>query len=316
MRPWKLLVDLMAYVGIRTVATVVEVLSPEAVQALARFLAWLATDLFKIRRRVVMENLAYAFPELPESQRQHLARKMWEHLFLLAYEILLTPRKVHQTNWRRFVRLCGHERPLAEILANRPVVLVTGHFGNFEIGGYVLALLGVPLCSVARPIDNRFIDKFLTRLRTAAGQVLIPKVGATEAVDQAVRESKTVAFLADQSAGPKGCFVDFFGRKASTFKAVALLSLVHQAPIVVCYARRRKKLLQFDLEVIGVFDPLGPHSIPTDVKSITQWYTSLLEAGIRQDPVQYWWLHRRWKDQPPSASCKTSSPLAGTKCAA
>ncbi|MCS7238583.1 MAG: lysophospholipid acyltransferase family protein [Thermoguttaceae bacterium] len=295
----KLCVDFVAYLGVRLVATVAEVLSAESVRALAKFLSWLAADVLKIRRRVIVENLGYAFPAVTAAERQQLVRKMWEHLFLLAYEILLTPRKIHETNWRKFVRLCKHEGPLLDILRGRPLVLVTGHFGNFEIGGYVLALLGVPLYSVARPIDNPFLDRFLTRLRTAGGQMLIPKLGATEAVDQVAKEGKTVAFLADQSAGPKGCFVDFFGRKASTFKAVALVSLVHQAPIVVCYARRRERVFQFDLEVLGVFDPLRDSHVSADVPSITQWFTTVLEEEIRQHPEQYWWLHRRWKEQPP-----------------
>jgi KDO2-lipid IV(A) lauroyltransferase len=308
----KIVLDLIAYVAVRSLAMIAQILTPDSAASLARFLAWVAADLVKVRRRVIEENLSVAFPEASAADRQRLTRRMWEHLFLLGYEILLTERKIHETNWREFVRLENHRDALRFILAGRPVVLVTGHFGNFEIGGYALALLGVPLCTVARPIDNPFLDRYLSRFRTASGQIVVAKIGATEKVDQLAREGKTVAFLADQAAGPKGCFVDFFGRKASTFKAVSLLSLAHEAPLVVCYALRVDRPFQFVLRVAGIFDPKQDRDPPHDVPSVTQWFTRLLEDGIRQKPEQYWWLHRRWKDWPPARELtrRSSVPLA------
>ncbi len=315
-RAWKLLVDYFAYLIIRSVAVVVEVLPSRHVRGIVRFLSWLSTDLLKIRRRVLEENLQIAFPEATTRERHKLIRDMWEHVFLLGYEILLTSRKIHETNWRHYVQLRGHHEVLRHILCGRPIILVTGHFGNFEIGGYVLSLLGLPLSSVARPIDNPFLDRFLSRLRSGAGQMLIPKVGATEAVDEAARQGKLIAFLADQSAGPKGCFVDFFGRKASTFKAVAILSLTHKAPVAVCYAIRRGGLFQFELRVVGLFDPARDLWPPHDVFSITQWYTRLLEEGIRSAPEQYWWIHRRWKEKPPHRAKKPTPEASNAKAAA
>ena len=291
--------DYVAYLAVRLVAAVAETLPPDMVLGLTKFLSWLAADVLRIRRSVLEENLAHAFPKEDRRFRHQLIRQMWQHLFLLGYEILLTSRKVHQTNWRKYVRLENHRGILRMILSGRSVILVTGHFGNFEIGGYVLGLLGVPPCSVARPIDNPFLDRFLTRFRTASGQMIIPKKGATEKVDRLVQEGKVVGFLADQSAGPKGCFVDFFGRKASTHKAVALLSLTQKVPLVVCYAVRGKRPFQFALKVAGVFEPTQDSSHLGDVTSLTQWYSTLLEEAIRQNPEQYWWIHRRWKDTPP-----------------
>lgn len=312
----QLIVDYLAYVAVRMVAIMVEVLPPDQVRGVAQFLAWIAADVLKIRASVLTENLRLAFPEQSDLERKQLIRRMWEHVFLLGYEILLTARKVHETNWRDYVRLCGHEEPLRKLLEGRPLILVTGHFGNFEIGGYVVSLLGVPLCSIARPIDNPFLDRYLRRLRSGAGQILIPKHGASDAVDHAARQGKTIAVLADQSAGPKGCFVDFFGHKASTFKAVAVLCLLHQAPLAVCHARRTSELFRFNLRVTGFFDPRVDQFPKHDVTAITQWFTSLLEAAIREAPQQYWWLHRRWKEKPPQMAITSRSVNSSTKAAA
>jgi KDO2-lipid IV(A) lauroyltransferase len=308
--------DYLAYLAVRAVATLAEALPLQIVLGLTKFLAWLAADVLQIRRAVLEENLSHAFPKNDIQFRHQLIRQMWEHLFLLGYEILLTTRKIHETNWRNFVRLEDHRDILRVILSGRSVILVTGHFGNFEIGGYILGLLGIPPCSVARPIDNPFLDRFLARYRTASGQMIIPKKGATEQVDRLVREGRVVGFLADQSAGPKGCFVDFFGRKASAHKAVALLSLTQGVPLAVCYAVRGERPFQFTLKVAGVFDPTKPSSQIADVVSLTQWYNTLLEEAIRGRPEQYWWIHRRWKDTPPKAkSILGEEPLLGQKAA-
>ena len=174
--------------------------------------------------------------------------------------------------------------------------VVTGHFGNFELGGYFLGLLGYPTFTVARTLDNQFLDRFVKQFREGTGQFIIPKNDGYEQILEVLDHKDVMAFLADQSAGRKGCWVNFFSREASAYKAIALLSLQYNAPAVVCYAIRRDDTpMRFDIEVVGVYDPLDPIPGIENVKQITQWYTSCLEKGIREHPNQYWWLHDRWK---------------------
>ena len=104
-----------------------------------------------------------------------------------------------------------------------------------------------------------------------------------------------MAFLADQYAGEKGCWVEFFGRPASAYKAIALLALEHDAPVAVCYARRLGQPMQFEMVAPRHGrSPRRPADVGT-VRDMTQWYTSQLEQAIRTAPEQYWWVHRRWK---------------------
>ena len=117
------------------------------------------------------------------------------------------------------------------------------------------------------------------------------------AVAQAQKSGGTLVILGDQHAGPKGCWVDFFGRPASSHKAVAVFCLAHNAPMVVTYARRREnRPMQFELGIAGVYDPLTDGD--KSVSQLTQWYSDRLEEVIREAPEQYWWLHRRWKEPP------------------
>jgi KDO2-lipid IV(A) lauroyltransferase len=112
----------------------------------------------------------------------------------------------------------------------------------------------------------------------------------------------TMAFLADQAAGSKDCWVDFFGRPASTYKAIALLSVQHDAPMAVCYARRLGRPMQFEMTTAAIADPRDTGEGTGSIHELTQWYTSRLEEGIRQSPEQYWWVHRRWKERPKRAA--------------
>ncbi len=292
----KPLVDLFVYLLVRLLICLVQAMRIETGQVFSRWLAWVFCDLARIRARVVDDNLAHAFPELSETQRRKLARGMWEHLFLLVLEVAHAPRKIHETNWRDYMSLRGRGRLVRMLLSERPTVIVTAHFGNFEVSGYVLAILGFPTFTVARALDNPYLDRFLNRFRGATGQQIIPKNGGYDRILEVLGGGGVMTFLADQYGGPKGCWVEFFGRPVSAHKAIALLALANDARLAVCSARRIGRPLHLEIRAWAFADPRQPGAGLDDVRGLTQWYTSRLEEIIRRAPQQYWWLHRRWKD--------------------
>ncbi|MDR1269519.1 MAG: lysophospholipid acyltransferase family protein [Planctomycetaceae bacterium] len=299
----KFVIDYFVYLLVRVLFCVVQSLSLKTGHALARKLAWLFTDLIPIRRSLLHENLLTAFPEKTQQERHHLIMLMWEHLFLMGIEIALANRQIRDLNWKSHIHLTGALPLLSLLHQNRPVILVTGHFGNFEIGGFSLGILTYPSNSVARPLDNPFLNRFIKNFRESTGQFLVSKNGGAPDILRVLENNGLMAFLADQSAGPKGCMVDFFGKPASTFKAIALLSLQFKAPIVVCYSLRKInengdfEPMKFEMNIAGILDPLYLPPDIQNVKEITQWFTLKLEEGIRCHPEQYWWLHRRWKPE-------------------
>ncbi len=301
----KILVDYITYLFVRIFFCVIQSLSLKQGHAVARGLAWLFTDIFPARRKLLRENLELAYPGLNRAEQREIILKMWEHLVLMAVEISLAGRKVRDLNWPDHIKLTGASSLLSLMHQGRPVIIVTGHFGNFEMGGFSLGVLTYPSHSVARTLDNPFLNKFIKNFRESTGQFLIAKNGGSDDIMDVLSHNGLMAFLADQSAGPKGCMVDFFGKKASTFKAIALLSVQYEAPIVVCYSLRHVNAagefepMQFDMHIAGVLDPKELPPGISNVKDITQWYTKKLEDGIRNQPEQYWWLHRRWKEYEP-----------------
>ena len=231
------------------------------------------------------------------AERLRLARRMWEHLFLLVLEVAHTPRKIHETNWRDYVVLRNEAELVRDLLDDRPLLIVASHLGNFEVGGYVLGILGFPTYTVARTLDNPYLDRFVNRLPR-------PHRPAHDPEERRLRPDHrrclagggTMTFLADQYAGPKGCWVEFFGRPASAHKAIALLALDNNARMSVCTRERLDRPMHFELCNYATIDPQEVGNSVGTVRELTQWYTTRLEELIRRAPDQYWWLHRRWKD--------------------
>ena len=286
----------LSYLIARSGMCALQCVSLETCQELAPWLARMCHDWLRLRGQVLEENLRLAFPDKPEAERQRIGREMWEHLIILIAEMALTPRKLHDTNWRDYVTISGG-RPLCEaLLSDRATLLVSGHFGNFEVGGLIMGLLGFQTHAVARTLDNPFLDDWLDRSRRVTGQHIVPKKGGYEQILAVLAAGGTMGFLADQYAGSKGCWVEFLGRPASAHKAIALFALDNDAPLIVCSARRLGRPLHIEMRVKAIYDPRTAGPELRDIKSVTQWYTRQLEEIIREAPEQYWWVHRRWKD--------------------
>ena len=292
----KQVVDFLVYLAVRILICVAQAVRIETGQVIARRLAWLFCDVLKIRAGVIDENLVHAFPDLSALARKRLQLQMWEHLFILVLEVAHTPRKIHETNWRDYVELKNENHLVRLLLENRPLLIVTGHLGNFEVGGYLLGILGFPTYTVARTLDNIYLDRFVNQFRGRTGQHIIPKNGGADQIERVLSNNGTMTFLADQCAGPKGCWVDFFGRPASAYKAIALLTLQYNAVMAVSAATRKHKPMHFHLHNYAMADPKAIDGNLGTLRELTQWYTTRLEELIRRTPDQYWWLHRRWKD--------------------
>ena len=291
--------DWLGYFMVRLLLCIIQSWPLHFCRHFAAIMAWLATRVLRVRYQVIDDNLRHAFPYLTPQQRHDVARGMWTHLCLMVCEMAHTARRIHRTNWRTHIELNGARELVRLLLSDRPLVLVSGHFGNFEVAAYAAGLYGFANHTMARPLDNPYLDRFIGSFRSLNGQYILPKRGSASAVQALLKGAGTLMLLGDQHAGQKGCWVDFFGRPASCHKAIPLFSLTNQAPLAVCYSRRTHKPLHFELGLLETFDPSTPQLADPDIRSITQWYNGLLEGIIEQYPEQYWWVHRRWKGHPP-----------------
>ncbi len=298
--------DRLAYGAVRVAICVVQALPRPACERGARALARLITRSVRIRRAVVRDNLRIAFPDWTEARTDRTIEAMWEHFLLMVVEIAHAQRVIQKTTWRRHLRIHGMESMVRLLWSDRPKVILSGHYGNFELAAYLFGVFGFRIFSVARELDNPLLDRFVTRFRESRGQRILPKKGSAPDVELALQANGAIGLLGDQAAGPKGAWVEFFGRPASVHKAIGLFAVSSGAPIMVCSATRRHGLFDYDLRLEGTADPAlgGPET--AGLKEVSQWYTTLLETSIRRAPEQYWWVHRRWRGGP--AQAKVSKP--------
>jgi KDO2-lipid IV(A) lauroyltransferase len=295
----KLLTDFLVYLGVRSLIALIQALPLRVCYRLSAAIAALAYRLDRRHRRVALENLRHAFGTgQSDAQIERLVEAVYQHFAAIIVEMAFIPRKLHETNWRDSVQLRDHQRIVELLLTRSPVILQTGHFGNWEVAGYLFGLFGFKPYSVARTLDNPFLERLVRSFRMRTGQRIIYKRGAYDQVEQVLRRGALLAFLNDQDAGQRGLFVEFFGRPASTHKGVGLLALQFRAPIVVGYARRLGPGIHYELAAADVILPEEVPNGPEALRYVTQRAAWALEAAIRQAPEQYLWLHRRWKHSP------------------
>ena len=291
--------DYLTYLGVRCIFCLLQALPAQECLFLAEPLIRLVTDILKIRRGVIDENLRHAFPHLSSAQRRRLRREHWRHLLLMVYEIANAERKIHLTNWRQHVSFRDKPQLVSTLLEQRAKVLVSAHFGNFEVCGMIVGLFGFPMFTIARPLDNPYLDAFFNARRAAYGLQMLPKQGSAKQAESQLAEGAPMVVLGDQAAGDRDCWVDFFGRPASTHKAIALFGLTFSAPLMVVYGKRTQTPLQFEIGCPAIADPRADDPHCEGIYELTQWYTHELEKIISSAPDQYWWAHRRWKKRKP-----------------
>ncbi len=187
---------------------------------------------------------------------------------------------------------------MEHLTSDRPCLFVTGHVGNWEILGYVLALVGFEMTALARPLDNRFLNDWLLGVRQRTGLKVITKWGATDEIQKVIESGGKVGFIADQNAGDDGLFVPFFSRLASTYKSIPLLALRYEIPIVCGYARRVDGAFRYELRVTDVIEPTDWAAQDDPMLYVGARFNRAIEWMIRESPEQYLWVHRRWNSRP------------------
>lgn len=290
--------DFAVYLLVRLAVCAVQALSPRGGRAVADTLAWLAYHLDRRHREVARDNLRHAFPEHDDRRLDDAVRAVYRHCFRMGFDMLHLPRRLHAARWPDILDWPRPGRLLNLLTAGGPLLLVTGHLGNWELGNFLLGLLGVRTAAIARKLDNPHLHRFVKRFRVRTGQAILDKKDDYARIVAVLAEGGTLGVLADQDAGARGPFVPFFGRPASTTKAVALLALEHRAPIVVLGVHKIGEPFRYRLTAEDVIRPEEYDGRPDAVVAITARFTAALERLIRLHPEQYFWLHRRWKHQP------------------
>lgn len=281
----------------RTQATAVALAQADRA-APSRAARWLYR-LLPLRRRVVLDNLKRVYGDavdgdeierLAMAHYGHLGRLLWEFLW---YPWLPRARRV------AMVRVDNLDALLAAHAMGKGVLVLTGHFGNFEVAT-VAGLAQFPQAQgrfhfVRRPIKPDWLDALVTRRFRSAGFGVLPKRGGLDAILDRLAAGDLIVFPFDQHAGRKdGVQVEFFGHAVGTFRSLAVIALTTGAPVVPACSWREADgthVLRFEPALL----PLDVGDADEAIRVNTQAYNRALERMIVRRPEQWWWVHRRWK---------------------
>jgi KDO2-lipid IV(A) lauroyltransferase len=273
-----------------------------AAASLGRWYGYLASFAWPEAQRAGMINFRRAFGS---SMTRPLARRRTRAVFAnlgagIAEGIQFSRRfRSPASAWET---VCEIEDPAldARVRADpRPKIFVTGHFGSWEIATAIAGLrVGARGAAVVRRVDNPFLNQVVRWVRLREPSQWIEKRGASIESLSRLRAGDSVAFLIDENNGPKGVFVDFFGRAASTTRTPALLSLMTGAPIVLGAAIRRPGNARL-LYKLAIFEPSAVGGDPTAaVHELTRRVVATYQRWVAGDPLQWRWIHWRWKTRP------------------
>jgi KDO2-lipid IV(A) lauroyltransferase len=227
-----------------------------------------------------------------------ILREHYRELGRIAAEYARMPELVRALPGEVVAEVRGEEHLETALSGGRGAILLTGHYGNFELLG---AWLGRrhPVDFVVKPLNNPHTERWILRQRERSGVGTLRSDLHVRRVYEALRANRWVAMLADQDARRAGIFVPFMGRPASTATGPARIALATGAPIVMGFAVRGadgRHVLEIDPPYFA--EGRGDAA----VERVTAWHTARLEAWVRRHPYNWFWLHRRWKTIPrPSA---------------
>lgn len=280
----------LEYVSIKLLSAVFMIIPLKLVYLIARMLGIFTYHVIRIRRDVTMENLRNSLGEkFSKKELEKIACEAYVNIGITFMEMLIVHR--FKEHILEMVDVSDSYILKRNIEKGQGVIVVSCHFGSWELIGAAIAALSIPMTVVVKRLSNPYIDNMIYQLRTGFGNTIINYGASVKHIVRALRNNEVIGLISDQDAGREGIFVDFFGRKASTPRGAAQLALKYKAPIVVAMALRTG-----NGKYKSIFKKITVNENDT-IEAVTQKYTTVMEDIIRQYPEQYFWMHRRWKTE-------------------
>jgi len=250
-------------------------------------------------RMITLDNLERSFGrELSEAQRIALAKRAYRTLGRVLMECLFLPSLTAE-DIQNYVSITGLRHFHEAEKEGKGVLILTGHFSNWELMALAFNLYGLPSSGVARPLDNPYLDRLVESLRTQYGNRIIAKKGAVKEIMKCLSKKGRVGILIDQNVSAReGVFVDFFGTPASTTPILAALSQKTGAPVVPVFMVPRKQGSGYVIEIGKPVSLINTGEKEKDLIMNTARFTRIIEDYVRKYPHCWFWMHRRWKIRP------------------
>lgn len=249
------------------------------------------------KEKVIRANLDITMSTLDSADKKRIVLKSYQNLVRYFLELSFLARR----GWKGvkdLIEIKGQENLLNSVKEDRGVVVFSAHLGNWELIPVAISQLNVKTAAVARPLDNPYLDEFITRHRMLGLDEVIVKRRALIKALKFLKKGYVVGFLVDQNVQRhEGVFVDFFGVPACTTAGLACLALKSGAPVFPIFMHSvdgKGYIVEIGKEV----EIVRTGNEKEDVVTNTQIFTKMVEEEIRKRPEDWFWFHKRWKTRP------------------
>lgn len=271
-------------------------------RAAAIILARLVYVLHRKLRSVGLRNLEIAFPTQTRKERAALLRGVFTGLGRQLAEFCLFPRYTRE-NLPSIAIHQGFENFENARARGKGVLILTGHFGGWEIGSFAHSLYGYPMKIVVRDLDNPLVDALVKRYRTLHGNETIDNREFARGLLASMRSGETVGILMDTNmTPPQGVFVPYFGVPACTASGLARMALKTGAAVVPGFTFWDPEIRKYKIVFEPALSLVQSNDNEADVIANTALFNLVLEKQARKHPDQWLWVHRRWKTRPTGES--------------
>ena len=293
--------DRLEYLLYSIIGSLVRLMPWEMVNRVGKSVGAFAYDFIPIRKKLTLENLRQAFPQKSVDEIDAIARGTYRNVVIVLLEMFWFPR-LTETKLREIVSLPDTSIMEARLKEGKGLIMLGGHFGNWELNALSVGLLGGhPLTIIVQEQRNKYVDAFMNKNRVLFGNKIVVMKKSPREILAALQRNEVVAILADQSGPQEGLFVKYFGRLASTHRGPAVFSVRTGAPIVMSFIVRKE-----DGRYEIVFEEVDTHSLSGSeddrITELTERHVAMLEKYATLYPDHWLWLHKRWKHAPPAKS--------------
>lgn len=285
----------LGYWFFRFLAAVLRMLSRRQIIGLSKISGNFAFEILRVRRKLVFRNLVETFPDKTEEEIRAIARRVYQNQVLNLFELLRIPLVHSREDAQKIVKISACNS-FTKAMNNTGAVVVSGHFGSWEINAFCSGLLLKPMNYIVKSIKNKKLDDYFIYLRTYHGNRIIKTDKALRESLRLLQKKEVVALLADQSQRKVDTYIDFLGRKTSVFLGPGFMALKAGVPLFVEFSRRVEDG-SYHMEIVEV-ETSDLKYCKEDIVELVKRYHLVLENFIMTYPEEWLWLHDRWKRSP------------------